>query len=365
IWEGAGPDHDELADRTGCRIDILASLPTYLSSLPPESLATVPCVQPDDRTLQGDLLRRPIDGQHVGDRELAHALVALRLTHDDDALASIEAAARVTAEAHVVGMEVTPTAQREWEVRAAMEHVIARHGMGTAYGSIVTTAGQVLHNPHHHQLLHPGDLLLADVGAEGRCGFASDVTRTWPVGGTFSGTQRALYEVVLEAQRRAIEAVLPGARYRDVHLEAARALLEGLVSLGILRGDPAGLLAEGAHALFFPHGTGHLLGLDVHDMEDLGDAAGYPADRARDDQFGLSNLRLDRDLAPGMVVTIEPGFYQIEALLSGDSPLAHLTHRIDKQELLRFADVRGIRIEDDVLVTDSGADVLTGALARV
>jgi Xaa-Pro aminopeptidase len=207
--------------------------------------------------------------------------------------------------------------------------------------------------------MREGDLLLADVGAETPDGWAGDVTRTWPVGRRFSATQRDAYELVLAANRAATAAVAPGVRYRDVHLTACRVLAEGLVSLGILRGDPDELVADGVHALFFPHGVGHLLGLDVHDMEDLGDRAGYAPGRSRSSQFGLSYLRLDRDLQPGMAVTIEPGFYVVPAILRDPTLSAAAGDRLVRAALERFSDVRGIRIEDDVLVTETGHDVLT------
>ena len=156
--------------------------------------------------------------------------------------------------------------------------------------------------------------------AESPGGWAGDVTRVWPVAGRFSTAQRELYEVVLAAQRQAIDAVRPGVRYRDVHLLAGRALAAGLCDLGLLRGDPAELHADGVVASFFPHGVGHLLGLDVHDMEDLGDRAGYAPGRHRGAEPGLRFLRLDRDLAPGMAVTIEPGLYLNPALLDDPAP---------------------------------------------
>src|SRR5690606_22262098 len=160
---------------------------------------------------------------------------------------------------------------------------------------IVTVHGEVLHNTTYGHQLGEHDLLLADVGGE-LDGWANDVTRTWPVSGKLSPTQRALYDIVLQAELDAIAMVRPGARYRDIHLAACLTLARGLVDEGVLRGDPQSLVERGAHAIFFPHGVGHLLGLDVHDMEDLGDRAGYAPGRARSPQFGLGYLRLDRDL---------------------------------------------------------------------
>jgi Xaa-Pro aminopeptidase len=228
----------------------------------------------------------------------------------------------------------------------------------------VTVHGEVLHDESHDRELLAGDLLLADVGSETPEGWAADVTRTWPVTGRFTEPQRAIYDVVLRAQSAAIAAVRPGVRYLDVHRVAGRTLLAGLIELGILRGDLDDLYARGAHALFFPHGIGHLLGLDVHDMEDLGDRAGYQAERKRSENFGDRYLRLDRDLEPGMLVTIEPGFYRIPYLLERPEEVLDVEDALDRKELERYAGVRGIRIEDDVLVTADGCEVLTAAIPK-
>lgn len=237
-------------------------------------------------------------------------------------------------------------------------------GCVPAYQPIVTVAGEVLHNNRYDHVIGQNDLLLADVGAETPEGWAGDVTRVWPASGRFTPTQREMYEVVLEAQLAAIAAVRPKVRYLDVHRAAGKKLVEGLVALGILRGDVDDLYARGAAALFFPHGVGHLLGLDVHDMEDLGDLAGYAPGRERSDAPGDRYLRLDRDLLPGMVVTIEPGFYRIPQILERPDEVGALEEALDREALARYSDVRGIRIEDDVLVTDAGAEVLTRAIPK-
>jgi Xaa-Pro aminopeptidase len=266
--------------------------------------------------------------------------------------------------AHRAGMRATRPGVREALVLSRMETEIVARGCSHAYGPIVTTHGEVLHDERHDRELSERGLLLADVGAETPEGWASDVTRTWPTNGRYTESQRAIYDVVLEAQRAAIAAVKPGVRYLDVHRTAGKALLAGLIALGIYRGELEELYARGAAALFFPHGVGHLIGLDVHDMEDLGDRAGYGPGRTRIASFGDRYLRLDRDLVPGMAVTIEPGFYRIPMLLEHPEEVGDLESALDRSALARYADVRGIRIEDDVLVTDAGAEVLTASIPK-
>jgi Xaa-Pro aminopeptidase len=296
------------------------------------------------------------------DFELAQALVKLRSHHDDLALVELRSAARVSVAAHQAGMRVTKSATTEAEIRGAMEGVIMAHNMSCAYNSIVTVEGEVLHNESYHHPLQSGDLLLADVGAETPNGWAADITRTWPVSGKFSSTQKDIYEIVLQAHDDCIAQIRPGVEYQDLHLLAAEVIASGLVDLGILKGQPQDLVALDAHALFFPHGIGHLLGLDVHDMEDLGDVAGYAPGRSRSDRFGLGYLRLNRPLQAGMLVTIEPGFYQVPAILQDGNFRAKYQDVLNWSRLAQFSDVRGIRIEDDVLVTESGAEVLTAEL---
>ncbi|MFO0680651.1 MAG: aminopeptidase P family protein [Sandaracinus sp.] len=363
LWHGASPSDAEVGAAVGCEVRPFAQLARAMEG---KTIATVPCPDLEGRVEQARVLGREIRYRDVtgADRALAETLIALRLSHDDAAIREMRSAAAAADEAHRAGMRASRPGVHEREVRAAMEGAFLRRGMTTSYEPILTVHGEVLHQHGQTNVLRAGDLVLADVGAESLGGFASDVTRVWPASGAFSATQRAAYEVVLEAQRRAIASVRPGVRYRDVHLAASTAIAEGLVALGILRGEPRELVEIGAHALFFPHGVGHLIGLDVHDMEDLGDLAGYAPGRTRSAQFGLSYLRLDRDLAPGMAVTIEPGIYVVPAILR-DARFATLVERhVDRAVLARFADVRGIRIEDDVLVTGDGAEVLTASIPK-
>jgi Xaa-Pro aminopeptidase len=352
LWHGPRPALEDMAESLGAE----AAYPTaelvnhcrdaaYLPSQSKE-FADISLWQSDPATNQ----------------KLAEALVQLRLTHDDHGLEQIQAAANVSVVAHRAGMMATPKAKTEAEVRAAMEQVILAAQMTCAYNSIVTVHGEVLHNDHYHHALEPQHLLLADVGAEAATGWASDITRTWPVSGRFDASQRAIYEVVLAAHDAAIAAVKPGVEYKAIHVLASETLAAGLVDLRILRGNPKDMVEQDVHALFFPHGVGHLLGLDVHDMEDLGDIAGYAPGRSRSDRFGLAFLRLDRPLQTNMVVTIEPGFYQVPGILGPARAAGAYDEVIDWDRLDQFSTVRGIRIEDDVQVTAAGCRVLTQAL---
>ncbi len=363
LWSGPAPTLDDL-ERT------LEIAVRPLDEFEPRGfVATLPPQDDETATWLGSLLGRTVEagsGDEVrdGDALLADAMVALRLIHDEAALDQLRQAAQVTQWAHEAGMRSTRVGLRETEVRAAFEAEIIRAGMTCAYHPIVTVRGEVLHNHRHDGVLGDEDLLLADVGAETPEGWAADVTRTWPAGGRYSTTQRELYEVVLRAQEAAIREVRPGVRFLDVHRAAGRAMAQGLVELGILRGSADEALERGAVALFFPHGVGHLLGLDVHDMEDLGDRAGYAPGRVRSERPGDVALRLDRDLCVDMVVTIEPGFYQIPHLLEDPTRTGPVRELVDWSRLERFGDVRGIRIEDDVRVTPEGAEVLTAEIPR-
>lgn len=361
LWHGETPSRDLLAEQIGA--DAAFSL-TELERFS-KAAATVSAVDPDTRLEQSQILDRSISSAKSAtgnDLKLIRAIVALRSVHDEAALEEIRRAIAVTIEAHKAGIRATQTAQIEAKIRAAMEGVILSHNMTCAYNSIVTVHGEVLHNEEYHHPVRSTDLVLADVGAETATGWASDLTRTWSASGKFSLTQRSIYDVVLAAHDKAIAMIRPNVEYRDVHLLACQTLAEGLVDLGILRGDPLDLVELDAHALFFPHGIGHLLGLDVHDMEDLGDLAGYEAGRSRSSRFGLGYLRLDRPLQAGMVVTIEPGFYQVPAILSDPERREKYRNVVNWERLTEFSDVRGIRIEDDVLVTSDHAEILSAAL---
>ncbi|AFZ15338.1 Xaa-Pro aminopeptidase [Crinalium epipsammum PCC 9333] len=361
LWHGEMPTREEIAETMGAD----AAFPMAELGLKSVDAATIAVQDACTYLKQCDILDRAVSEASTPegiDLKLAQAIASLRLTHDAGALAELRSSAACSVAVHKVGMAATRNAKTEAEVRGAMEGVIIAHNMTCAYGSIVTVHGEVLHNQHYHHPIQPGDLLLADVGAETATGWASDITRTWAVSGKFSSTQRDIYDLVLAAHDACIAKIYPGVEYQDIHLLAAKVIAQGLVDLGILKGNADDLVAMDAHALFFPHGVGHLLGLDVHDMEDLGDLAGYEQGRKRSDRFGLCYLRLNRPLRAGMLVTIEPGFYQVPGILNDSECREKYQDVVNWERLEQFSDVRGIRIEDDVLVTETGSEVLTAEL---
>ena len=291
--------------------------------------------------------------------ELVKAVVSQRSHKGQEEVAEMERALAVTAEMHLAVMKGAKPGRTEAELAGLAEGIAASHGGYLAYPIILSINGHILHNHDHSNVLKAGDLLLGDFGAETGTCYAGDITRTFPVGGTFSAQQKAIYEIVLNAEVSAIEACRPGILYRDIHLQAARNMAEGLKQLGLMKGDLDDAVAQGAHALFFPHGLGHMIGLDVHDMEDLGEQyVGYTDSVHRSDQFGTAYLRLARELEPGFVFTVEPGIYFIPELIDQWKAEKKFEAFINYDAINAYRHFGGVRVEDNVLITDSGYRVL-------
>jgi len=306
----------------------------------------------------------------LGDAALLQVIARLRSHKQEPELAEMRAAAAVTHEAFTLAMARTRVGVREQELVGDVEGTFARHGCVAAYNTILSVRGEVLHNHAHGNLLSSGDIVLLDAGAERPSGYCADVTRAWPVSGQFTPEARDVYDIVLAAEKAAVAAVKPGVRYRDLHLLAARVMTDGLVQLGLMHGNADALVESGAHAMFFPHGVGHLLGLDVHDLEAFGDVVAYAPGRTRSAQFGTGYLRLDLDLQPGMCVTIEPGIYFVPAILHDTKFREQFKGQVDFMQAERFLSANsgrgfgGIRIEDDVLCTTTGHEDLTRSVPK-
>ena len=288
------------------------------------------------------------------------AVVVQRSVKSQAEIAQIEAAIDISHDMHRLAMQMTQPGMLERDIVGATAGLAyARSGCGLAFPTIFTINGHILHNPYHHHVMRNGELVVHDSGAESAMHYASDITRTFPVDGRFTERQKEIYAIVLDAEEKAIETAAPGVEFREVHTIACRRLAAGLKHLGVLNGDVDEAVAAGAHTLFFPCGVGHMLGLDVHDMEGLGeDFVGYTDSIRRDPRFGTCRLRLARPLEPGFVVTIEPGLYFIPELIDQWQAEKRLHEFINYRKLDECRDLGGIRIEDDVLVTADGRRVL-------
>jgi len=291
--------------------------------------------------------------------QLIKAIVDQRSIKDDHEIAEIEKAIDTAYLMHTTAMKMAMPGTWEQEIAGTIEGIALANGGPVSFPVILSMNGQTLHNHDHSGILEPGRMMVVDAGCETGLHYASDLTRTVPVGLKFSDRQKAVYEAVLQSNLKAIEAIKPGILYKDVHLLAASVMVDALKEIGLMKGNTSDAVAAGAHALFFPHGLGHMMGLDVHDMENLGQIyVGYDDEIQPASQFGLAFLRLGRRLKPGFVLTVEPGCYFIPALIDQWKTEGLHTDFINYEEVEKYKDFGGIRIEDDVLVTETGHRVL-------
>jgi Xaa-Pro aminopeptidase len=288
------------------------------------------------------------------------AVVKERSYKTAEEIQEIEAALDVTGEMQSLAMKISRPGMYEKEAVGAMTGLAySRFGSILAYPIIFSTRGQILHNPKHENAMQANDLVINDCGCESAMHYASDITRTIPVGGKFTDRQKEIYSIVLNAQVKAVENVRPGVEYREIHISTARNITMDLIALGLMKGDADEAVAAGAHAWFNPAGLGHMLGLDVHDMEGLGeDYVGYTDTIRRNPQFGINRLRLAKKLEPGFVITVEPGMYFMPELIDKWKAEKKFEEFINYSQLEAYRDFGGIRIEDDVLVIDDGRRVL-------
>ncbi|MEM9985607.1 MAG: M24 family metallopeptidase, partial [Bacteroidota bacterium] len=274
-------------------------------------------------------------------------------------LREMEAAVNLSGAMHLAAMQATQIGLKEAAVMSVTQQVAVQADSRPAYGIICTVHGEVLHNEVYHHTLTEDRLLLLDAGGESPLYYAGDITRTWPVRGSFSQQQKEVYQIVESALRESAKKLAPGVSYREVHLMAAQILFAGLKELGLVKGDVEEAVQAGAHTLFFPHGLGHMIGLDVHDMEDLGeDRVGYDQTYQRDPRFGFRSLRLGRELEPGFALTVEPGIYFIPALIDAWQAEAKFADFINYEALVPYRNFGGIRLENDYHITAQGAELI-------
>lgn len=291
--------------------------------------------------------------------ELIKAVVTIRSIKDNFEIAHLDDIMSFGYQMHTTAMKMAQPGVYEREIAGFIEGLALSNGGTVSFPVILSKHGETLHNHNHSNKLVAGDLMICDAGFESEMGYATDHTRVVPVGGKFTQKQKEIYQIVLDTNNAAINAIKPGINYREVHLLAATVITEGLKNLGLMKGDTKEAVAAGAHTMFFPHGLGHMMGIDVHDMEDLGENfVGYDDKVKRSDQFGTAYLRLGRKLQTGFVLTVEPGIYFIPALIDKWKGERLNSNFINFDKVNQYRDFGGIRLEDDILVIESGNRIL-------
>jgi Xaa-Pro aminopeptidase len=355
VWMGDLPTVAARAEQAGVTdTRPTAELDRYLKSAR-RPIHFLPPYRPDNKIRLAELLGvAPASAAERASVELIQAVVGLRSIKSDEEITEIEKAVDISVDMHTAGMAMARPGLRESDIAAEVERIALARGSGTSFPVIATIHGETLHNHYHGNILKSGDLFLLDAGAETTMGYAGDLSSTFPVDAKFTERQKTVYDIALAAYHAAVDTIAPGVKNLEVHLNAARAIAAGMKGLGLMKGDIEEAVAAGAHAMFFPCGTGHMMGLDVHDMEDLGEVyVGYGG-KPKSTEFGLKSLRLARELEPGFVLTVEPGIYFIPQLMDLWRSQDKFTEFLDYDELDKWRDFGGVRNEEDYLVTSEG-----------
>ncbi len=363
IWSGPQDKLSEKALRVGVQNSApLAKLSSMLSEAQQKGrkIHFIPPYRAETSILLESLLGiHHASVQKNSSAELIKALVELRSAKEDVEIKEIEKMVDVAYEMHTSVMKQAKAGVFEKKLTGIIEGIASSYGYGISFPVILSIHGETLHNHHHSNYLKNGNLLISDAGVESEMHYASDITRTTPVGGSFSNQQKEIYEIVLKANQQVILASKPGVSYLDMHMMAAKIIASGLKELGLMKGNTDEAVKNGAHALFFPHGLGHMLGLDVHDMENYGeDFVGYDETFKRSSQFGTAYLRLAKKLKPGYVFTDEPGIYFIPELISMWKQEKKFEDFIEYSKVEKYIGFGGIRLEDNLLITSDSCRLL-------
>lgn len=325
----------------------------------------LPPYQPANKTLLSRLVTTKVEA-FAPSVPFIKAIASQRAVKEEQEVAEMEKAANISNEIHRLAMRVAKPGMKEYEVVSAVQKMITDNACDFSYPPIMTINGGILHNHYRGNTLKEGDLLLNDSGVETAMCYAADLTRTFPVSAKFTPKQRDMYNVVLAAFEQSQAIMKPGLNYKEVHRKAAEVLTQGFIDLGLMKGNAQEAVANNAHTLFFQCGTGHLMGLDVHDMEDLGEQyVGYTEEDPKDQTtFGWKSLRLGKALEKDNVVTVEPGFYAIPQLIDMWQKENKLAEFINYDKVNEYRDFGGIRIEDDFLITENGYRLLGDGLLK-
>jgi Xaa-Pro aminopeptidase len=364
VWMGDMPSIASLAEKSGIeKTAETAALKSYLGK--PGDVLFLPSYRPEHQVKLFHLLNiHPEEAAQKASIPLAVAIAGQRNIKSAVEIAEIEKAVNTTVLMHKTAMQFTKPGMTEAQVAAKVTEIALVACGQLSFPVIATINGQTLHNHFHGNTIQEGQLFLLDAGAESPMGYAGDMSSTYPVSRTFTPEQRDIYEVCFNAHNSAIEALKPGVHFRDVHLGAARNIFDGMKNLGFTKGNTDDAVASGAHALFFPCGLGHLMGLDVHDMENLGEQwVGYNG-QPKSKQFGLKSLRLGMELQPGHVITIEPGIYFIPQLIDLWQKQNINTEFLNFNKINQYRNFTGLRNEVDVLITETGHRVLGEPLPK-
>jgi Xaa-Pro aminopeptidase len=363
IWMGPQPTVRELARKCG----IIETAPvSKLADTIKDALSKkrkihfLPPYRGETKMNLGALLKEnPCQMKTLASVDLIKAIVSMRSIKEKVEIEEIEKATDIAYEMHVTAMKMCKHGVKEQDIFGMIEGIALAKGAGTSFPIILSINGQTLHNHSHGNILIKGRMMVTDAGAETSLHYASDITRTTPVGGKFNEKQKDIYEIVLKANTEAIKATRPGISNRDLHLMACKIIATEMKSLGLMKGDVDEAVAAGAHALFMPHGLGHMMGLDVHDMEGFGENyIGYSDEVKRSEQFGTTYLRFALPYKPGHVFTVEPGCYFIPELIDKWKAEGKFKEYINYNKIDTYMSIGGIRIEDNVLITDKGHKIL-------
>jgi Xaa-Pro aminopeptidase len=363
IWMGPQPTVKELALK--CGISDTALMSKLMDAIKDVQLKKrkihfLPPYRGETKMKLGALLKEnPCQMKTLASVDLIKAVISMRSIKEKIEIEEIEKAEDIAYEMHVNAMRMCKQGAREQDIFGAIEGIALAKGWGTSFPIILSINGQTLHNHSHGNILTKGKMMVCDAGAETNLHYASDITRTTPVGGKFNDKQKDIYEIVLKANTEAIKATRPGMSNRDLHFMACKIITTEMKNLGLMKGDVDEAVIAGAHALFMPHGLGHMMGLDVHDMEALGENfIGYNDDVKRSEQFGTAFLRFALPYKPGHVFTVEPGCYFIPELIEKWKAEGKLKEFINYSKIDAYMSIGGIRIEDNVLITEKGHKVL-------
>jgi Xaa-Pro aminopeptidase len=361
IWQGDHAPLTDLAIRVGVeKTQSKSEITKFLVSLSNRPIHFLPPYRPENLQKLAIWFNKSLQEiPSMVSVDFIKAVVSLRSIKSEEEIHEITNAVNISVSMHKRLMIGAKRGMKEYNLLGLVTGEALSLGGNVSFPPIITINGQILHNHNYSNTLMEGKMLLGDFGAESAMHYAGDITRTIPVGSRFSDSQREIYQIVLNAYQAAVAALKPGVRFKDVHLLACRKLAEGLKDLGIMKGNLDEAVSQGAHALFFQCGLGHMMGMDVHDMEDLGEEyVGYTDEVKKSSQFGLKSLRLGKALEKGFVITIEPGIYFIPKLI--DQWQAENLHSdyIDYKNLASYRDFGGIRVEDAYLITENGSKLL-------